>query len=160
MAPANLDDLTRPQFGKPEATERFHVNENVWSTFATCQEPKSANAIEPFDHGPFPITLRRHDHVCALRQLRRMNGRRLIHTQNRERLIALRALQNLTVDARPLVVCLVSPGPETGDMQQHIPKTVIRNDKAEALAGIKPLDRPGDLENFEAGALRQSTNLF
>src|SRR5688572_13958396 len=48
-APADLHDLVRPQLGEAEAPQRLHMHEDVRSAFATCQKPKAAHPIEPFD---------------------------------------------------------------------------------------------------------------
>src|ERR1700741_2951787 len=83
-AETDLDDLIRPELREPETPQRLHVHENVWSTFATCQKPETADPIEPLDPGPLPIALSIYHHMGTLRQLRRMDRGALVHAEHPE----------------------------------------------------------------------------
>jgi hypothetical protein len=80
-----------------------------------------------------------------------MDRRAFIHAEDAEGLHALRAAQNLRMDASSLVGGLVTTCPEAGHMQKNIRKSVVGDDESVPLGGIEPLDRACDLENLETG---------
>ena len=84
-------------------------------------------------HGPLPVAFRRDDDVRALRQLRRVDGRALVHAEDAEGLHALRAAQHLGVDPCSLVGCLVAAGPKAGDVEQDVGKPVVGHDEPVTL---------------------------
>ncbi len=127
------------------------MHEDVSRSLAACQESKPANTVEPLHLSTLPVAFRLHLDVRTLRQERRMNGRALIHRKDLKGLHALRTLQHLTVHTRPFVGCLITTGPETGDVQKHVRQSIIGNDEAIPFRDIKPFDVACNLENFQAG---------
>ena len=94
-APADLNDLPRAQLGEPEAAQGLHMDKHVRGAFTAGEEAEAPYAVEPLHHGPLPLALRLDDNVRALRQLRRVDGRALIHAEDAKGLHALWTLQDL-----------------------------------------------------------------
>src|SRR5690606_1730534 len=117
MTPADLHDLPRPELGEAEPAQRLHVDEDVRGALSTCQEAEPADAVEPLHHRPLPVAFRLYHDMGALRELRGMDGRALIHAEDSERLQAFRTAEHLAVNPRPLVRRLIAAGPQAGDVQ-------------------------------------------
>ncbi len=149
-APADLDDLVRAQLGEAEAAQRLHMHENVRCAFATGEKSKATDPIEPLHPSPFPVALGNHLHVRALRQLRGVNGRALVHAEHAEGLQPARPLEHLAVHPGTFVGGLVAPRAEAGDVQQHVGKPIVGDDEAITLRYVEPLDLPGDFEDLDA----------
>src|SRR5262245_20082394 len=96
--------------------------EDIWRTVAPRQEAKAANPVEPLHARPFPIAFRRNLDVGTLRQLGGVDRGAFVHTEDAEGLQASGPFEHLTVHAGPLIRRLIAPGPETGDVQEHVCK--------------------------------------
>src|SRR5512136_295650 len=97
------DRLPRPQLGDAVAAQRLHVHEDIGGPFATRQEAKPAQTVEPFDLGALKPTGRRYRHMGTRRwHLCRMHRRTVVHRYNPEGLQPLGALQHLAADPRTL----------------------------------------------------------
>ena len=78
-----------------------------------------------------------------------MNGCRLIHRQDPERLIAPFPPLDKRDDARALQDGLVSVTPQAGDVQQHVLHAVVGNDEAEPLGHVEPFYDTGNLNQID-----------
>ena len=117
---AHLNDLSWTQFGEAEASQSFHMTEDIRCSLAARQEAESTHAVKPLAYGALPIAFRLHDNMRALRQLAWMDRRRFVHRQNAEGLQAFRTFHRLTVDACTLICGLVSACAKAGHMEQNI----------------------------------------
>jgi hypothetical protein len=148
---ANLDDLSGPQFGETEPTQRLHMDENIFRALAARQKAEALDPVEPFDHGRLPVAFRDHRDMRALGQLRWMNGRALIHAQDAEGLQSAIAFEHFADDARPLICGLIAVAAQHRYMEENVGHPVIRNDEAEPLRRIEPFDVARDDCNVDAG---------
>lgn len=159
-APSDLDNLTGTQLGKSKATQGLHVNEDVLSALTPCQKSKSADPVEPFDHGSFPVAFRLDYDVGPLRKLRWVNTSAFVNAQDPEGLHALGSPEHLTMNASPLISGLVAASPEAGDMEQHVSQAVVRHNETISFGGVEPLDRACNLEHLEPSGIEQLLVLF
>ena len=77
-----------------------------------------------------------------------MNGGRLIHGQNAERLEATAAALDQRNNAGAFKNSLVTVAAQAGHMKQHILHAVVWHNKTKPLGNIKPFHNAGDLGQF------------
>lgn len=147
-AEPDLNHLARAKFGEAEAAKCFHVNEDVRSTIATCQEPEPTDSIEPLHHGPLPTAFGLHHDVGALRQLGRMDRGALVHAEDAKRLQTFRPAKHFTMHPGAFVGNLIATSAEARYVEENVGQTIIGYYETIALAGIEPLDGSCSLEDI------------
>src|SRR5690606_17600554 len=142
--------LTRTQLSDAEAAKRFHVDENVRRALAGRQEAETANAVKPFylkaNHAGGWL---HHDMSAGSRHLGGMTRRRFVHRHDAECLQATGAIERLDDNTGTFISGLVAVPAQASHMQQHIGLAIVRDDKAEPLAGVEPFDSAGNLDGIE-----------
>ncbi|QTK78354.1 hypothetical protein AT6N2_C0451 [Agrobacterium tumefaciens] len=138
-------DLAGAELRQAKTAQRFHMHEDIFRAFAARQEAETLGAVEPLDDGAFQPAGRRHlDMGAHRRQLRGVNGGRLVHGENAERLKAAVAPLDEGDNARAFKDCLVTVATQAGDVQEHILCAIIGHDEAKTLGDIEPLYNTGD----------------
>ena len=109
---------SRPEVGQTKTRIPIFASSELasgrWSAFTT---------------NSFPVALRDDDNVGALRQLRWMDGRRIVHAADADGLQALFTPHDFADHAGALAGGLEAAASETGHMQENVGKVVIRHDK-------------------------------
>lgn len=146
----NVNDLPRTQFRKTEAAKRFHVNEDIFRSFASGQETETLDPVEPFYHGPFPVAFRRHSDMRALRKLGRMHCGAFVHSENAEGLQAAIPLSDFTNDPRTFIGSLIPVAAKNRYVKQNVRHAIIWNDKTITFGRIEPFYLTGDDCNVNA----------
>ena len=78
FAVAHQHRLVRPELGEAAAPKRFHMDKNI-GRLRTGKKAKPVQSIEPFYHRSFPVAFWSDNDMGAMRQLRRMDGHRIVH---------------------------------------------------------------------------------
>ena len=97
------------------------MHKNIEYLWTTSEKAKSTHSVEPLDHHSFPVALGNDDNMGALRQLRRMDCRRIIHAADAD------GLQKTVWPANDFADCacalssgLEATGSEAGHMQENV----------------------------------------
>ena len=89
-----------------------------------------------------------------LRQLRRMDRRRIVHGSDAKGLQALRPAQHLAYHPRAFVGGLESIPPETRHVKENVWKMIfVWNNETITLGRIEPLDRSRNFKDINCGFL-------
>jgi len=89
-----------------------------------------------------------------------MDRGRVVHREDTKGLQALGTLQRLDDDPGALIGGLIAVAAQARDMHQHIRHAIIRNDEAESLRYIEPLDHAGDLDDASSRIANQIAERF